>query len=67
MINRIIISLAAWAFACPVFALNISDYRLVDLTRPFRFARPNTVALTWMRRCTSPRPAWRPSRYRSSA
>lgn len=38
MINRIIISLAAWAFACPVFALNISDYRLVDLSHSYNNA-----------------------------
>ena len=42
MLNRFIISLAAWALACPVFALNIGDYRLVDLSHSY-----NSDTLYW--------------------
>ena len=42
MINRIVVSLTVWALAGPVLALNIGDYRLVDLSHAF-----NSDTLYW--------------------
>ncbi len=42
MINRIVISLTVWALAGPVLALNIGDYRLVDLSHAY-----NSDTLYW--------------------